>query len=310
MAFPHAPPPPLPPFPPQRIPRTIIQTGRSFSLAWTTHGRYMRSWSQLNPEYRYRFVDDAQAAALVRRRGTADERMAYQAVLTGAQKADIFRLLALKYGGGVYADVDSELRAPLRTAIDANASAVVGRYWTSEFMAYEAHHPILVEALRQVVANVLQQLRWAHALAVNGTDHPGRCHSPHSCVLMVTGPPVYMSAVSSLALREGCDSKGRLPAHRECRNARSEPIRRIQICSRDVGNVYRTWACNISKHWDCRNSGAARKCSKQHYSKARNFFNTSVMFGAEARPLGCQNERICPKPTQKRPHRGNRRRAD
>ena len=41
------------------------------------------------------------------------------------QKADLFRLVALKYHGGVYSD-DSELRIP-RTD-PPNAAAVVGRF--------------------------------------------------------------------------------------------------------------------------------------------------------------------------------------
>ena len=101
-----------------------------------THAAHMRAWWELNPEYKYRFFDDEQAALFVRRRGNADEQLAYSALLTGAQKADVFRLLALKYDGGVYADVDSELRAPLSSVIPHEASAVVGRFWTSEFIAY------------------------------------------------------------------------------------------------------------------------------------------------------------------------------
>ena len=204
---------------PQRIPRRIVQTGRSFSHAMATHATHMRAWWELNPEYRYRFFDDEQAARFVRQRGSADEQLAYRALITGAQKADVFRLLALKYDGGVYADVDSELRAPLSSVIPRGASAVVGRFWTSEFMAYEPQHPILVEAARRVASGVLQQLRWLQALALNGTDHSQRCRSPHSCVLKVTGPPVYMDAAATLAERLGCTSRGRLPAQRDCRHA-------------------------------------------------------------------------------------------
>ena len=80
----------------------------------------------------------------------------------------------------------------------------------------------------------------------------------------------------------------------------SEPMRAVHVCGTDTGNVYRTWACNASKHWDCRNSGARRGCSKSHYSKALNFFNVSAMFGAATAPAHplrkCQNERLCKPP--------------
>ena len=130
----------------QKIPRRIYQTGHSFAAAMSTHSTYMATWWQQNPEYEYSFYSDAAASRLINRHASAAEREAYFAVGTGAQKADLFRLIALRYRGGVYADADTELRKPLRRFIPGNASAVVGGYWGSEFVAFEPNHPLLVRA--------------------------------------------------------------------------------------------------------------------------------------------------------------------
>lgn len=279
----------------QRIPRRVVQTGRTFAEAVRKHGQMMRAWWALNPEYEYEFYDDDAASRLVRRSGSHAERHAFSVLLTGSQRADLFRLLALKYRGGVYADIDSELRAPLRRVVPSRASAVVGRFWNYEFMAYEAGHPLVVAAAAKVVANVRQQLEW-HAGC-----NASRCRSPHSCVLRVTGPPAYFDGVSTAARAGGCVFRGWLPTApaRECAAASDERFRRVHVCASDTGNVYRTWACNASKHWDCRNSGAKRGCGAGHYVKARDFFNLSrvplgMRRGALPPPPGkCQNERLC-----------------
>ena len=128
--------------PEQRIPRHIRQTGFSFAASVGEHRSYMQKWWQLNPEYEYTFYSDAAALRFVDAHAAPSEVQAYRAVRMGAQKADLFRLVALRYAGGVYADADTELRHPLRSFVPAAASAVVGRFWGSEFMATRSSHAL------------------------------------------------------------------------------------------------------------------------------------------------------------------------
>ena len=259
--------------PAQRIPRHIRQTGFSFAASVGEHRSYMRKWWQLNPEYEYTFYSDAAALRFVEAHAAPSEVQAYRSVRMGAQKADLFRLVALRYAGGVYADADTELRHPLRSFVPAGASAVVGRFWGSEFMAFEPGHPLLARALQRVSANVLRQVRWIRA--GNRTAH---CKSPHSCVLQVTGPMALRDAFAKAAKAMGCRPPGSI-----CRVCQSmatcpEPMRALHVCTNDTGDIYRTWACDAAYHWDCRNSGARRRCSAGHYSKNRRGDETARLF--------------------------------
>ena len=74
----------------------------------------MSSWRKLNGDYEFRFFDDQDAHALVIAVGSRAEVTAYESVLAGASRADLFRVLYLKYFGGVWADLDTEARSPLQ----------------------------------------------------------------------------------------------------------------------------------------------------------------------------------------------------
>ena len=75
-------------------------------------------------------LSDDDCDAFVGAHANEDERAAYGLLRTGAQRADLFRLLFLKAIGGVYADLDLELRTPLRRVLPPTASSVVRHTWT------------------------------------------------------------------------------------------------------------------------------------------------------------------------------------
>mmetsp|Transcript_43068 Transcript_43068/g.71597 ORF Transcript_43068/g.71597 Transcript_43068/m.71597 type:complete len:311 (+) Transcript_43068:25-957(+) len=276
------------PYSAQAIPRRIWQIGATLKAALYSHGNLMQTWWKLNPEYEYKFLSDPEASALIVTHASADEQQAYRALINGAQRADLFRVLVLKYLGGVYADLDSELRAPLRTIITSNASCVTGPFWTSEMLAYEPGHSILNEAAAIMTRNVL------HQVELQSRNDSKRCHAPASCVLFVTGPYVYRRAVAAVAERSGCGRYFHLPKRSEqTQKCSDKHMQRTYICHADRGSIYNSWVCNISKHWDCRGNSCdasgckRRECSKAHYTNAANFFHVSKSDGAV--PLKCQN---------------------
>jgi hypothetical protein len=286
---------------PQRIPRRIHQTGQTLAAALRTHGRYMQGWWRLNPEYDYRFYDDATADRYVAHHGTAPEQAAYRTVRTGAQKADLFRLIVLRYSGGIYADADTELRRALRGVVPRNRSGVVGKFWSSEAMAFEPNHPLLVRALRTIVGNVHRQVKWIRQ--ANSSAH---CASPHSCVLLVSGPFALRDALVKAAAGLGCSLRGAIPAatpvHQQPSPSCPDAVRDTHVCTSDRGSIYRTWICGAAYHWDCRNSGATRRCSGHHYSKyrgAHRFFNVSA-WGVPVRGERNENGSASPRSSRTR----------
>ena len=250
--------------PPQQIPRVVVQTGPTFVRSMAKYARHMQSWWRLNPEYVYIYFNDSQSSRYVVAHATASERRAWRALVIKASRADLFRLLYLKYHGGVYADLDAELGRPLRELVRHNSSAVTGKMWPFECMIFAPHHPIIVAAVKNAVANVLEQIE------LHRNQSGLRCHRPVDCVIHVTGPAPYEQAIFEVATANGCDRKNRKILPRACRGARGI-MQSVQHCDwqrplhwgpqwgSDLNGVP-MWECNAFRHWDCRWTRAYDAC--------------------------------------------------
>ena len=73
------------------------------------------------------------------------------------------------------------------------------------------------------------------------------------------------------------DEADRTAAWKDCKHANLASLRRMKICGHDEGTVWNTWSCNVSRHWDCRNSHEKRDSGKTHYSQTKAFFTASVL---------------------------------
>jgi hypothetical protein len=285
----------------QVVPRRIVQIGRTFQHAANKHLRHMRAWWALNPEYEYRFFSDAHCTSFMREHASADEQRAYRAVVLGAQRADLFRGVYLRRRGGVYADLDCELRGPLRAIVPPDATVVANPSWTFEFLIFAPDHPIMRSFVQLAAANVLRE---AEKLRDNAKD---RCRGPHQCVIRVTGPLAWSGAVGSATAATGAaaaaglrprrDAAGkherggnysgcynhlrhaRTPMPGECARASSAELRGIHVCGTDQwegrGHTEPAWMCGVIRHWDCRQF-VQEGCSKTSYRNYNaGFFNAS-----------------------------------
>lgn len=247
-----------------RVPRRIMQTGSAHAAALHLHRVWMQNWSEMNPEYDYNFFGDVHASRFVSSHGSMEEIMAYKSLVTGAQRADVFRILYLRTVGGVYADIDVQPRLPLAQVIQPNATGLAGRWWPFEFLAFSPGHPILAHAARIVTTNILRE------------GSAGRCSSPHTCVIEVTGPTAYHAAVRAATQEGGCRPPrlaGKLPGHLLCQDAHDPWIRGMTLCSQDKGTPSNSWACGVARHWDCLNARPqptfCRDKARKHYSTGR-----------------------------------------
>lgn len=147
-----------------RIPKTIYQTFESstFSEPFQT---IINSWKEKNPGYTYCFYDKDQRSAFLKE--NFDERVirAYNRIIPGAYKADLWRYCILYLYGGIYVDVDTlclgslddfitedtELMVP----IDLNTSPSEGKHNLSNgFIATAPKSPVLFDCIERVLSNV------------------------------------------------------------------------------------------------------------------------------------------------------------
>ncbi len=114
-----------------------------------------QSWRRLNPEYTYRYLDDNAQRQYVLRHGSASFVRAWNASRSGAARCDLWRALAVYREGGVYADIDTTLRTPLRLLTNESDDALSGigkdgdlHQWV---LIYAAGHPLLAQLIEHAV---------------------------------------------------------------------------------------------------------------------------------------------------------------
>ena len=65
------------------------------------NAEFVKQWWTLNPDYEYAFFNDSHARRYVMARASPKEKQAYLYLLRGAQRADLFRMIWMKYEGGL-----------------------------------------------------------------------------------------------------------------------------------------------------------------------------------------------------------------
>jgi len=151
--------------PSRLIPRIVHQTWFEpvTKEKYPNMSRLIESWKRSGWEYR--FYDDNTAAQFLSIHFPPEVREAYDALIPGAFKADLFRYCTLLINGGVYADMDVMLEANLdaavvhdvgfMTPVDEPGSPVNTRMclWNGLIAAAPAH-PYMARAIETVVNNV------------------------------------------------------------------------------------------------------------------------------------------------------------
>jgi len=154
--------------PPRLIPRIIHQTwkGKITAERQPSLARLQNSWKFSGWDYRY--YDDDGAQAFIEQHFPQRIVDAYDALIPGAFKADLFRYLVLMIHGGVYADVDILLEgnldtlippslgflAPLDTPGEENDERIC--LWNG-FMASAPGHPFVVRAAERTINHILDR---------------------------------------------------------------------------------------------------------------------------------------------------------
>ena len=151
--------------PSRLIPRVIHQTWFEpvTKEKYPNMSRLIESFRQSG--WFYEFYDDDRAAQFLSAHFPPQVREAYDAIIPGAFKADLFRYCVLLIRGGLYADMDILLESNLDQAIDGSIGFLTAQDSPGEtighrsclwngLMAAAPGHPFLTQTIQNVVNNV------------------------------------------------------------------------------------------------------------------------------------------------------------
>ena len=200
------------------IPRRIWQT-------WEVHPQDMdeetqrlsKSWTDLNPEYRYELLTSESALSYVQEnfKSRPDIVQTFEKIGDGILRADLIRYLTLLADGGVYTDADTDCTRPIRDWIPKefapHANLVFGIEYDSRggeirgdlelpaqlcqwTLMAKPHHPVLQDVVDRVVIELDKLGRGADSIVAHSVNE----------VLTTTGPRVFTNAVlESLSFQAG-----------------------------------------------------------------------------------------------------------
>ena len=151
----------------QKIPYNIFQTFKTHNVSFKLY-RNAKSWFKKNKEYDYYFFSDEDMINYIHNNTFEDfdfEKKhflnAFNKIKPGAGKADLFRYLIIYDKGGIYFDIDTFCKVPLRSYIKLSDEVLTGLGGRSDFhqwgLIYTKHHPFMKKALEVAVNNIINE---------------------------------------------------------------------------------------------------------------------------------------------------------
>ena len=134
----------------------------------------------MNPEFAYRYFDDADAREFIGDEYPADVLAAFDSLRPGAFRADLWRYCYVARSGGVYVDIRMEPLVALRTILgfsDETPPQFVGvidrpevgpGFLYNAFFAATADHPFVVGALERALDQIARRNFGRNALDITG----------------------------------------------------------------------------------------------------------------------------------------------
>lgn len=101
----------------QKIPKVIIQTDETVKPRCLLHWNSVMTFIELNPEYEYRFYDMSDRREFIKKHFNQDVLNAYDSLVPGSFRSDMFRFCYMYIEGGCYFDSKMILRTPMRNMI-------------------------------------------------------------------------------------------------------------------------------------------------------------------------------------------------
>jgi len=108
----------------QKIPKKIFQTWKNHDMG-TEMKNTVYSITEKNPEYQYKLFDDDECAEYIKNNFDKDVLDAYNNLIPGAFKADLFRYCILYKEGGIYMDCKMIDEIPFRNFINPEDECIL-----------------------------------------------------------------------------------------------------------------------------------------------------------------------------------------
>lgn len=108
----------------QKIPKLIWQTSKSSPPQQAYP--LIKSWIDLNPDYKWLFMDDVRCDNFIKDNFNTEFYAMYKSLPYGVMRADVWRVAIVYVYGGVYVDTDCKCITPISTWLNSTDELVVG----------------------------------------------------------------------------------------------------------------------------------------------------------------------------------------
>lgn len=165
------------------IPKIIYQTWDTYVFPDSVQSR-LDIISKMYKGYEYKFFLDEDMDNFVKEHYSGEILECYNKLNIIVAKADFWRYLILYKFGGIYLDIDSDLKQPLDQLIHENDDAIIAaesnpNTFVQWALIFQAGHPILERTIDMVVDNIKHN------------RYPNDIHK-------MTGPSVFTAALQSV----------------------------------------------------------------------------------------------------------------
>ena len=187
------------------IPKKIFQTFYTNEVPKHLYD-VVQTWITKNPDWEYHLFDDKQSRKFIEQHFSKIELDAYDELLPGGCKADLWRYCVLYVHGGVYADIKQQLFLSLNKIIphDVEFLSIKDRnllgnafngYIYQAFICSKPKHPFLKKAINMICKNVQKGYYGPDCLHISGPALMGKainsCLKRPSLTEIKTGLNIY-----------------------------------------------------------------------------------------------------------------------
>lgn len=155
-----------------KIPKIIHQTFQT-RLIPQHISEAIHSWLDRNPTYDYYYYDDNDQRNFIKKNFNNDVLRAYDKLIPGAYKADLWRYCVIYIVGGVYIDVKMGPHVTLDKIIDIDTDLVIvndthnGTLYNA-FFAASPYHPAILKCINVATERILNEEYGNHILYPTG----------------------------------------------------------------------------------------------------------------------------------------------